>query len=50
MSEKRGGCVELGVDAAVAKSAAYVGNVHDAFAHGLRQRITLRRVAKAVST
>ena len=37
------------MDTAVAKSAAYVGNVHDAFAQGLRQRITLRRVAKAVS-
>jgi hypothetical protein len=37
------------MDTAVAKSAAYVGNVHDAFAQGLRQRITLRRVAKAVT-
>ena len=37
------------VDAAVAKSSAYVGNVHDTFAQRLRERITLRRVAKTVS-
>jgi hypothetical protein len=29
------------VDAPIAKSSAYVGNIHDAFAQGLRQRIAL---------
>ena len=37
------------VDAPIAKCSAYVGNVHDALAQGLRQRIALGWVAKAVS-
>ena len=37
------------VDVPIAKSSAYLGNIHDAFAKGLRQRIALGWVAKAVS-